>query len=160
MQSDREPYYAPGPLAGRFVAARLLPPISRKKADALLDGLLERIAAVNENPDLLRSVVEARVFGSYLDLSRDQLGDVDVAIHLERKPLPDGVDYVEASLARARLSGRSFQNVVEEAGYGETEVWLMLKRRKPYLSLHDYDELAKHGPGESRVIYQRDYKQS
>jgi hypothetical protein len=148
-----EPCYAPGALAARFAAARLLRPISRKKANELVEGLLERIAAVNDNPDLLMSVIEARVFGSYLDPLRDPLGDVDVAIKLENRALPD--DVVAASLARARLSGRRFGSYVEELGYGELEVWRALKGRRPHLSLHTFDELARLGRVESRALYPR-----
>lgn len=58
--------------------------------------MLERIAAVNDNPDLLMSVAEARVFGSYLDVSKEQLNDVDVALRLERRTLPEGMDWGKA----------------------------------------------------------------
>jgi hypothetical protein len=115
---------------------------------------LERIAVVNADPDLLQSVVEARVFGSYLDVSRGELGDVDVAIRLAWKPhLQDDSGVWATCKARAGLSGRSFRSSFEEFAYGAQEVMRALKARKPHLSLHDFDDLAKIGPVESRVIF-------
>jgi len=146
---DKEPYYAPGPLAGRFSAARLLPPISRKKANTLLEGLLERIVAVNDNPDLLLSVVEARVFGSYIDQSQDELGDVDVAIGLERRLPMDA--FIATSRERARAAGK--RTFIEELAYGEDEVFRVLKDHQRHLSLHAIDELRKLGEVESRVLF-------
>jgi len=53
----------------------------RTAAERLLDEFLQRIAALNEDSRFLARVERAIVFGSYLS-GGDQLGDVDVAVHL------------------------------------------------------------------------------
>src|SRR6266498_2642949 len=56
-------------------------PLLRRTAEGLLDDLLQRIAALNEDSHFLARVEKAIVFGSYLS-GADRLGDVDVAVHL------------------------------------------------------------------------------
>ena len=49
---------------------------------------MQRVEAVNSNPDYLAKVTGVIVFGSFLSQS-EELGDVDVGIQLEWKPSDD-----------------------------------------------------------------------
>src|SRR5664279_499149 len=64
-------------------------PISRATAERLLAGLLDRARTWNENPERLVSIEEIVVFGSYLDPTVDQLGDVDIAVTIRNWPEGD-----------------------------------------------------------------------
>jgi hypothetical protein len=46
--------------------AGFVPRMDRAKAEKLLNGALERVAAINARTDLVHWVNEVRVFGSYL----------------------------------------------------------------------------------------------
>lgn len=87
IRGKRGKFYQQGEYATRLTNARFLKSITRERADALIAGLLQRIQAVNEDKEFLYKVAEARVFGSYIDSARADLGDVDVAIRLERRQL-------------------------------------------------------------------------
>ena len=136
--------------AGRSLAlARLLSPIARAKADRIVADLIERAQAINANPDLITWVTQLRVFGSYNSTS-DDLGDVDVAFELKRRPIND---WVSASQQRAKASGKNV-SWITELYYGEHEVKLLLKNRERYLSLHEVEELQRL-KARSRLIYER-----
>jgi len=135
--------------AGRGLAlARLLSPISRAKANDIVANLIKRAHAINENPDFITWVRQLRVFGSYNSTS-DDLGDVDVAFELKRRPVHD---WVAASQERARASGKNV-SWITQLYYGDHEVKLFLKNRERYLSLHDVEEL-QHLKAKSRSIYE------
>ena len=142
---DKETYYRLGPEGSRVTAAKMLPPINRAKADAVVRGLLDRIKVVNANPELVYVVAEARVFGSYIDPEATDFADVDVAVRLEpRDPTRDRRDIVQAEQDRAALSGHSF-GLIERLSYGQTEVRRILKGRQRYLSLHTFGDLENIG---------------
>lgn len=113
---------------------RAVPRIPRAKADAIVTDLLKRAELVNAREELAYYVKEIRVFGSYIDKSKNDLGDIDLLVELEFREIP-GRDFFY-TLARARASGRRFGNISEETSYAEREVELILKNRNPYLSFH------------------------
>jgi predicted nucleotidyltransferase len=119
----------------------LVPRMNRAKAEKILGGVLERVAAINARADLLHWVTEVRVFGSYLK-DTDDLGDLDLAISLERRPV-EGGDYAwfEACLEMARQSGKKFGSYLDQLFYADTLVRRTIKNRSPYISLHETDEL-------------------
>jgi hypothetical protein len=79
---DLQVFYQCGSEAPRFAATSLLKPISRKRANELVNEFLGRVEAVNANDDLVFEVVEVRIFGSYLDPNLSEFGDVDLAVTL------------------------------------------------------------------------------
>ncbi len=125
--------------------AGLVSRMSRAKAEKLLKGVLDRVAEINERADLLHWVTEVRVFGSYLT-ETDDLGDLDLAIKLERRPVKGtgSHPWADACLEMARRSGKTFSNFVDELQYPETLVWRHIKNRVPHLSLHRTEELDKN----------------
>jgi hypothetical protein len=81
--------------------------------------------------------------------SAPDLGDIDLAIELERKKMP-GKGWVALSRARAKATGRQMRDS-NRHWYGEIEVRHMLKNRNPYLSLHDLDEPTRLGCKSKRL---------
>jgi predicted nucleotidyltransferase len=133
-----------------FANSSLLPRISRAKADVLLKGVLERAAEINARGDLLDWITEIRVFGSY-NTDTDDLGDIDLAIDIKRR-LP-GEDYVKASLRMAEASGKSFSNYIDELCYAERLIRQLLKKRSPYISVHDARGLSDEPQFRGKTIY-------
>lgn len=82
----RRKYYSTTPLAMRLKNASAAAPVPRSKADQMLLDLRNRAEMVNLDPDYTWRVSKLVVFGSYLDKSKDKLGDVDVMVKLDRKP--------------------------------------------------------------------------
>jgi predicted transcriptional regulator len=131
-----------------------VPRMNRAKAEKLLKGVLERVAEINARADLLHWVTEVRVFGSYLT-DTDDLGDLDLAIKLERRPI-EGTGchpWVEACLEMARRSGKTFGSYLDELFYPDTLVRRMIKNRSPHISLHDTDELDRNPDLGGKAIY-------
>lgn len=60
-------------------------PLPRKKADALLKQVLDRARTLNDVQGPIE-VISILVFGSYLDDSVTQLGDLDLAIGTRQRP--------------------------------------------------------------------------
>ncbi|WP_439373494.1 hypothetical protein [Bradyrhizobium sp. DASA03120] len=82
----------------------LVPRMDRAAAESLLKEVLSRVESINRDSELLHYVTEVRVFGSYLTDS-DSLGDLDVAIRMERRAVAG--DWVKAPrLSPARAAGR------------------------------------------------------
>ncbi len=67
-----------------FANASAAAPIHRKTAELVLRQFLERLHAVNDNPDYVYRVESAVLFGSMLSTT-ERLGDVDMAIELQPK---------------------------------------------------------------------------
>ncbi len=119
-------------------------PISRAKADRLLQDFLGRVEAVNRNPAFAYRVRTVAVFGSYLS-PVESLSDLDVAIALTFREADRTRQeaLMNARIDLALASGRRFQNVFEQLWWPRREVVLFLKARTRGLSLHDYDEEAR-----------------
>src|SRR5262245_37212063 len=118
---DGNPYYRCGENGARLRNARILKPIKRGRADELLAEALQRVREVNADPNLITSIVEVRVFGSYLSAAAE-LGDLDLAIRFRERETPEG-DWIKASFRRACEAGRQSRSFFERLNYGELEVW-------------------------------------
>jgi predicted nucleotidyltransferase len=131
----------------------------RAKAEGLINTVLERIADVNAKPYAF-SVVTAAVFGSFLRLSEQTLGDLDIAVELTSR-YSSGTEKDRAEEKRRRIAedkGRRFSNIVERLYWPEQEVFKHLKAGQCYLSLHpirDLFEMARKNkaPIPHRVIF-------
>lgn len=119
-------------------------PLLRRTAKRLLDDLLQRIAALNEDPHFLARVEKAIVFGSYLSGS-DRLGDVDVAVHFVPRS-PDPKRHREANdrrVAEEEQKGRRFRTFLDQAFWWEQEAMLFLRNRRRGLSLQHYGAIRE-----------------
>lgn len=131
--------YEASDLGVRLRAASALARISRAKADQIVAQVVSTIGDISADEDLIFSVKEARVFGSYLS-SSPTLGDVDLLVRLE--PRSQYADcFVERSIERARAQGKSHLAYILQASYGRIEVKRLIKRVSRYVSVHEAGDL-------------------
>lgn len=71
--------------------------------------VIDRVRRFNAVPGHVIEVAELIVFGSYLDPTKDRLGDLDLAVKF-RDLLPDATpDDTKKRLAYSRANGRQFR---------------------------------------------------
>jgi hypothetical protein len=75
------------------------------------------------------------LFGSLLNEDATDFGDVDIQVTCVVRPS----DVENPMLRYAQASGRSFSSFFDELMWARTELRRILKRRSPYISLHDED---------------------
>jgi hypothetical protein len=122
-------------------------PIHRETAERVLTEFLERVERVNATPEYVYRVDTAILYGSMLS-DAERLGNVNVAVNLESKA-KDETEFQEWSGTRrhaARVKGRSFSTIVEQAYWPRAEVYLQLKARSISLKLSELShvELLKN----------------
>ena len=128
-------------------------PITRKTADRLLRGFMERVHDLNSRPEYLFRVGSVALFGSMLS-DTDRLGDVDLAIELQSKATSE-MEFRNWSVSRrsaARAQGRRFASTFEWAAWPTLEIYLYLKAGSRSLSLHEFRELAELGEVRYQVL--------
>jgi predicted nucleotidyltransferase len=110
-------------------------------ATRVLEGFLERVAHVNESRDFLYKVETAVLFGSYL-AGDDRVGDVDLAVALERQEWARETwrELCKERVRGAEESERSFKTFMEELLWPRREVLLFLKARSRTLSIVDLED--------------------
>jgi hypothetical protein len=145
-----EPYVSPSgetispdwfqvsPLGLRLANVRLIPRISRAKAEKIVADMLARARIINDTPELLFWISKITVFGSFITDAKD-VGDIDLFVEMKAKmgePGKDrlGRDWTVALLERARNSDQQFSTYSQELDYAEVEVARLLKNRNPYLA--------------------------
>jgi hypothetical protein len=134
-----------------FAMARAVKRIGRKDADERLNRFVERIKVINRNEDYGWYVEEAQLFGSFLDETVADLGDIDIALTLRWRPII-GRERVAYSELRALTSGKVIKSYLLRLTYAEREVRPFLKNRDPYISIHELSEIEEIG-SKSRVLY-------
>jgi hypothetical protein len=128
-------------------------PISRGTADRVLREFMDRMKALNASKKYAFKVRSAVLFGSMLS-SVDRLGDVDVAIDLQRR-ISDSARFRQQCDRRRHLAeeqGREFATAIEWATWPEREVVLQLKGRSHCLSLHGFDQLTEMNNLRYRIL--------
>lgn len=148
-QNESEQFFRRTQLGSRLALAHLNRRIGRTKAAEIVAGFLERVEAVNADPELLMSVTEVYAFGSYTTDAPD-LGDIDLAVGLEYRLLP-GQDWIELNIRRAQTSRRRLR-MLEQLVYGEIEVVARLRNRNPYLALHCLKSFRGQGGVGQRIF--------
>ena len=138
---DRPAQFAPTQFGISLRKAKKTKRISRSAADQAVDSLLTAIRQVNGSADLITSVEEADLFGSYAQGS-DDLGDMDVAVRLKRR-LP-GVEWTAASVERAQKAGRRIGHI-GQISWGEEEVWRALRAASRQLDVQPKDQIVLLG---------------
>lgn len=114
--------------------ASFAPPIKRAKADQLLAGVLERVAAYNADEGKLYTITEVRVIGSYLDQNAAELGDLDIDISFE--PRTADAEEPETQLDYALKSGRHFSTFLDRLFWPRHELLQVLRARSRYINIH------------------------
>lgn len=88
-------------------------------------------------------VERVRVFGSYVDPSKADLGDIDLIVDLKWRDVSR--DHSDYGYERAKRSVKNFSSSVTAMFYSHTEVMQILKARSPYLSFHEERDLKATG---------------
>jgi predicted nucleotidyltransferase len=125
---------------GALANAKAAKPIRRATAERVLREFMERVHEVNTNAHYLYKVTRVVLFGSYLS-DKETLGDVDIALRMERKT-EDFEEHQRLNRQRvkeAEARGRFFSWWREEDEWGEHETQLFLKSRSRSLSLHTWE---------------------
>jgi hypothetical protein len=127
-----------------FANATAAKPIYRGTAERVLREFIDRVNAVNASKEYAFKIRSAVLFGSML-LCADRLGDVDVAIDLQRR-VSDSAKFRQQCNRRRHLAeeqGRAFSTAIDWATWPKKEVVLQLKARSRSLSLHGFDQLME-----------------
>lgn len=122
--------------------ARSVSPIKKEKADKLFNEFLQRVNEVNNDDFYLWKVEKLYLFGSYLDKTKDDYGDIDIGYILERK-ITDSVKYNKLRMERlnAKLAeGKQLISIDDKLSFPKKDVLLKLKNKCRYISLQPYDE--------------------
>ncbi len=116
---------------------------SRETAKRALENVVKRIKEANENEKFIYRITKAVLFGSYINSTKEKVGDLDIAIYVELKD--KSISEVEQNVARARTS-YNYVPFILKFIYGKEEVFKYIKNKKRVLELHDgvkVDEDAK-----------------
>jgi hypothetical protein len=136
---------------GALANASFLKPMTRDKAQSLLQGVLARANSYNADPTKPMWVQRIAVFGSFLDRDAVDFGDLDLQVELVDRPADD---LVESKLAYARASGRSFSTFMDQLFWAEKEARQVLKNRSGYISIHTED-ISRY-TDRWEVVYERE----
>lgn len=122
-------------------------PITRKTADRLVAGMLERARSYNADPAKPLAILRIRIFGSYLNPQIDPLGDVDVELTTARRPGFDPFAYGQAS-------GKNFGSFIDHVMWADVEVARHLANRSVAINIttEDVDLIG----AQTTVIYELD----
>ncbi|WP_312694581.1 hypothetical protein [Caproiciproducens sp.] len=116
--------------------------VTRPKAKLIIDDIVNIAKEINTDPSSLYRISLLGVFGSYVNSSKDKLGDIDIFYTIIPK---DGITREMILAANKELMTQSdrsdyFLQVMAEAHKSE---WLTLRRLKHNhvsVSLHNYEE--------------------
>ena len=104
--------------------------------DRLLADVLKRAEEVNSSGKFLYKVVEIILFGSYLDTSRERLGDLDLAVRLEPKE-QDRKKHIKACARQADKESNRYLSFLDRHSYfSYAKVFKYLRNRSRGISLH------------------------
>jgi len=116
---------------------------SRQTAKLALENVIQRINEVNQKEEFIYKVTKAVLFGSYINSSKEKIGDLDIALYVKLKD--DTMPEIDQNVARARTSS-GYVPFILRFIYGKEEVFKYIKNKKRILQLHDgikVDEDAK-----------------
>jgi|GEM_PF-2910553 len=116
--------------------------VTRQKAKLIIDDIINIAKEINTDPSSLYRINLLGVFGSYVNSSKDKLGDIDIFYTITPK---DGITKEMILAANKELMTQSdrsscFLQAMAEAYKSE---WLTLRRLKHNhvsVSLHNYEE--------------------
>jgi predicted nucleotidyltransferase len=139
--------YAPTMKGSALIMTRFMSRINRAKADKIFADFIKRVEEVNADKTFLHWITEVRVFGSYLT-DTDDLGDLDLAIKLERYPSWT----TDKCIAVADATDRNMQ-FHDKLYYPERLLRQKIRNRSPYISLHGTDELDRNPAMGGKTVY-------
>lgn len=139
---------------------------SRTTAQRALDNVKIRIKEVNQRKDFIYKITKAVVFGSFINSTKEKVGDLDIAIYVElkNKTIPE----IEQNQIRAREKCYGLPTILQFI-YGKEEIFRFIKDRKKVLELHDgvmvdYESKKRKEPksyiyfDKYKIIYEKRYE--
>ena len=141
------------------MAAKKVLNISRKTADRIVSEVVERAKVINASPypKFMYFVKKIAVFGSYLT-DKEKLGDVDIAVLLERKEECERGNWEDDADECIRIHNKNVYNFFQVMSFPEKIVYQTLRNKSKSLSIHQYDELErmiKKWGTENKAVYQK-----
>lgn len=129
---------------------KLMKPITRAKAESLIEEISRRAQAINNDPDSTHGVQSVHVYGSYLT-EKEQLGDLDIAVSTfqRRRKGETGSEWVY----RDQDWSRQFR-----CKHGSYAIYKRLRINNS-VSISPLDsllELVEEGRASERVIFKKD----
>lgn len=85
IEDDRFDKYAVTEKGNALAQTKFVKRMNKEKADLIFQKFIDRVEEVNSDNTFLYCVKQLFLFGSYLDRSSDDFGDLDIAFVLERK---------------------------------------------------------------------------
>jgi predicted nucleotidyltransferase len=151
---ERAPSYERTVEGSALAGATMAPALHRSTAERLLEEVVERARAINEDDAYVYRVARIELFGSVLG-NNPRPNDVDLAVTLSRRHAdPDKQERAERVRRRAASErGRRFRNMTDEAFWPQTEVLLALRGRARGLSLSEGGTPARLG-AKTKVIFE------
>ncbi len=142
------------------MAAKKVLNISRKTADRIVSEVVERAKEINAAPypKFMHFVKKIAVFGSYLT-DKEKLGDVDIAVLLERRREGDcgkHCDPQDDFYECVRMHNKNVYGFFQVMDFPYTIARQTLRNKSKSLSIHEYDELERmieEWGTEHKVIY-------
>ena len=140
MEKQKQHYTLTDKAIG-FANAKLIPPITKDKAKSILNDLINRVIEINTNPYFVGQVTSIKLFGSYIDPTKKDCGDIDVIVDIKRK---NNISHEEATEISYRRTNHKIMNLVDRMGYAEyIEPMKYLKNKNRYLSFCS-DDASMH----------------
>ena len=129
-------------------------PLRRATAARLVDGLIERVRALNADDSWAYRVGTVVVFGSYVR-GAERPSDVDVACEL-RPRWGSGRQRVQEQLRR-ETRAEPFRNMSEWATWPKLEVFRFLRARARGLSIHELEDWIRQNT-DHKVIFKHEQR--
>lgn len=151
-----EEIYEVASLGMALANASAVQPITRKTAERLLKGFVDRMHTINTSADdpYAYKIASAVLFGSML-ADKERLGDVDIAIELQ--PANSNDKELNAlcryRLRMAHLNGKRFRSDFERIAWPMMEIFHVLRAHSRSLSLHQLNDLSEMQNVSYRVLH-------
>ena len=134
-------HYVLTDMAIGFSNSKFFSPITKTKAQSIVNDLVNRAIEINSNPYYVGKVNTIKIFGSYIDPNKKDCGDIDVIVDIARKKNISSEESTEISHQRTK---NKTMNLVDRIGYAEyIEPLKYLKNKSKYLSFCE-DNPSKH----------------
>lgn len=128
--------YSLTPLGSQFAIAKAIKRKDRKIVEKILSELLERVFFVNAaNTIFLTEITSVVIFGSYLDVSRETLGDLDLVFYTRKKNID-----TENILEKYRKKHRVWTFLKWEF-QEEDKALRFIKAKNPFISIQEECDL-------------------
>lgn len=134
IDKDGDIWWQTTMLGNSLTMASFGKPIKRATADRLLREVVARAEAFNRDPSHIVVVERLRVFGSYLDETVTELGDLDLEVMIANLTTDP-----QAPAQYADASGRSFSTFLDRLLWPKVEVLQILRNRSGAISITEDD---------------------